>query len=92
MYEIAGTEKLTINAFIDEICRCYGEKKVKVHIPLKMSLLMAWILERLLGAGSPLTQDIVTGLNEDINFEIDASLKALNLIPSDISEAVLKSI
>jgi len=91
IYEIACKGKFTLNEFVDVISSCYsGKKKIKFHIPLKFSLLIAVVLERLLLDRSPITRDMLLGLNEDVDFNVNRSLNELGLTPLEMPDAVLK--
>ena len=71
IYEVACNEKVTLDQLVDAVLAFKGLKKHKIHIPVSISLAMAAVAEALLGTRSPITRDIVKGLNEDIIFDTD---------------------
>jgi NADH dehydrogenase len=92
IYEIASREVLTLNELIDLICvnSNRGRKKKKFHIPLGVSLFFASVSEKLLKTKSPITKDILIGLNEDVVFDIETAVKELEINPISTSEALYK--
>jgi NADH dehydrogenase len=92
IYEISCIEKITLDEFIDIIIVAFGQTKWKIHIPLKLSLIMAGLSEIFLGNKSSLTRDMLLGLNENVDFDTKESCHDLNITPMPISDAVSKCI
>ena len=92
IYEVSCREKLTLDQFIEAICQRLGQKKRKIHIPLGLALLLAKTAELIFGDKSPITKDILKGLNEDVEFEVEPSLAEMHLQPLSVAEALQKAI
>ena len=63
IWEVGGPERLMLDELIDLTCAKLGLRKRKTHIPLGVSLALARAAELALGARSPITRDIVHGVN-----------------------------
>jgi NADH dehydrogenase len=92
IYEIACREEVTLNELIDATLRQWGQRKVRVHIPMSLSLALASMAEKILGARAPVTRDILLGMAEDVEFEVEDSLVELNVKPLSVAEALARSI
>jgi NADH dehydrogenase len=90
-YEIACREKVTLDQLIDETLKAHGQRKAKLHVPLGLSLVLAGIVETILGSRSPITRDIVLGLNEDVEFDVEESLERLGLNPLTVEESLFRA-
>jgi nucleoside-diphosphate-sugar epimerase len=88
VWEVACTEIVTLNELIDATCARLGMRKFKLHLPLGMSFILAGIMESFFGKKSPLTRDIVLGLNEDVHFNTKSSLTDLHLSPRSVLESI----
>lgn len=88
VYEIACRREVTLDEFIDAVAASLNRRKYKLHIPLGLSLFMAGAAEKLLGRRSPVTRDILLGLNEDVDFDIEESLAQLDLAPLSLEDAL----
>lgn len=89
--EVACRERVTFNDLIDFECEAAGLKKWKLHLPLGLSMLLAGVAESILGDKSPITRDIVAGINEPVDFDVDPALALLNLVPGSAEEAFKKA-
>ncbi len=87
-FELASRGDVTLDRFIDIVCESLGKRKLKVHVPMAVSLLLAGLAEKIMGDRAPVTRDIIMGLNEDVEFDVDQSLRTLGLDPLDVAEAV----
>jgi NADH dehydrogenase len=87
IWEVPGPDRITLDRFIDLTGEKLGLRKRKVHIPLTASLALARIAEALLGPRSPLTRDIVHGINADVDFDA-ACLAELGLSPAAVGVAI----
>jgi|GEM_PF-7112015 nucleoside-diphosphate-sugar epimerase len=90
IYEVACDEKVTLDQLVDSVLEFKGLKKQKVHIPVSISLAMAAVAEALLGNRSPITRDIVKGLNEDIIFDTDVVIANEQLKLHTLSQSLEK--
>ncbi|MBY0428117.1 MAG: NAD-dependent epimerase/dehydratase family protein [Alphaproteobacteria bacterium] len=91
VWEIACKETISLNDLIDLTCSKLNISKTKVHVPLNLSLLLASIAETLLGSRSPVTQDIICGMNEDVRFNTEIACRELELSPTPLSNAITAS-
>ncbi|MEW6532136.1 MAG: NAD-dependent epimerase/dehydratase family protein [Thermodesulfobacteriota bacterium] len=88
IYEVSCRERITLDEFIDAVCERLDKKKIKLHIPLGLSLFMAQVAEGVMGKRSPITQDILLGMNEDVEFDVEEALKELKLEPLTVENAL----
>ena len=88
-YEIACMEDISLDALIDLVLRFKNARKLKWHIPLWFSLWLAALAEKLLGGKSPVTRDILLGLNEDIQFDSAPARQELGFAPVSIEKVLM---
>jgi len=92
IFEVACKEEMNLDGLIEAICRAKGDKKIKIHIPLGLSMFLAGVAEAILRDKAPITHDILTGLNEDVDFDVEESLAVLKLNPLRINDALSRTI
>jgi NADH dehydrogenase len=88
IWEIACPNGIKLDTLIDLVLAELGLKKYKLHIPLRPSLLIAALAEGILGAQSPITRDIVLGLNQDVSFDSQSARIGLSINPRSVDAAV----
>src|SRR5262249_32661951 len=88
IWEIASPEMVSLNELIDITCARLGGRKRKMHIPLALSLLIARSAEALLGRKSPITRDMILGMNESVRFDSEPTRRDLNLKTRGIREVI----
>lgn len=88
--ELAGPEETTLDQFIDAVAKTQGRSKLKLHLPLGFSLFMARLAEAILGDRSPVTRDILLGLNEDVDFQDKPCLDALDIAPLGLVQSLAR--
>jgi len=86
--ELACREPVSLNQFIDEVALRLKGRRKRLHIPLAFSLVLAWLAEALLRERSPVTPDILLGLNEDVDFDVAPTLALLGIEPKPLSQAL----
>jgi NADH dehydrogenase len=59
-YDVGGPDRVTYTEFVAAICAAIGKRLRRIHLPLAVSFVLAWLLERVL-ANPPLTLDNVRG-------------------------------
>jgi NADH dehydrogenase len=59
-YDVGGPDRVTYVEFVSAICQAIGRPCRRVHLPVRISFVLAWILERLLPS-PPLTVENVYG-------------------------------
>ncbi len=59
-YDIGGPDRVTYDEFLTAICAALGRRCRRVHLPIPVSFVLAWTLERLLPS-PPLTVENVYG-------------------------------
>jgi NADH dehydrogenase len=59
-YDVGGPERVTYDEFLTAICAALGRPCRRLHLPIRVSFVLAWILERLLPS-PPLTVENVYG-------------------------------
>jgi len=72
-YDIGGPERITYNGFLAATCSALGRPCRRIHIPITVGFVMAWLLERVL-ASPPLTTDNVYGSLLDVPCDLRALL------------------
>lgn len=68
-YDMGGPDLVTYNEFLAAICRAIGRACRTVHLPLRVSYALAWILERILPK-PPLTTENVYGAVRDAHCDM----------------------
>ena len=71
MYDLGGPDFVTYNEFLAAICSALGRRCRSFHMPLKVSFVLATILERVL-ANPPLTVDNVYGSTVEAPCDVSA--------------------
>jgi NADH dehydrogenase len=92
IWEIACREPVSLDGLIDATLAKLGLPKRKLHIPLPVSLGLAGLAEAILGHRSPVTRDIILGLNENVDFDVEDSLATLGISPRTVEEAIAASL
>jgi nucleoside-diphosphate-sugar epimerase len=59
-YDVGGPDRVTYDEMLAAICAALGRPCRRIHLPIRVSFVLAWILERLLPA-PPLTTENVYG-------------------------------
>jgi len=59
-YDVGGPDRVTYDEFLSAICAAVGRPCRRIHLPIRVSFVLAWILERLLPS-PPLTIENVYG-------------------------------
>ncbi|MFN8545484.1 MAG: NAD-dependent epimerase/dehydratase family protein [Candidatus Binatia bacterium] len=59
-YDVGGPDRVTYTEFVAAICVALGKRFRRIHLPLGLSFVLAWVLERLLPS-PPLTTENVRG-------------------------------
>jgi NADH dehydrogenase len=72
-YDVGGAERVTYDEFLTAICAALGRRCRRVHLPIKVSFVLAWLLERVL-PNPPLTMDNVYGSLLDVPCDLSALL------------------
>jgi nucleoside-diphosphate-sugar epimerase len=72
-YDVGGAERVTYDEFLSAICTALGRRCRRVHLPIKVSFVLAWLLERVL-PNPPLTMDNVYGSLLDVPCDLSALL------------------
>ena len=88
-YYIVGPKNLEFNEFVDIINEKLGIKRIKLHIPLFMSFILAKIMEKLLN-NSPLTTSTVKATKTDKLYSIKEAKKDFNYNPTSFKEGIKK--
>jgi len=68
-YDVGGPDVVTYDEFLSAICAALGRRCPRVHLPLRASFALAWVLERLLPS-PPLTTDNVRGSRRDAHCDL----------------------
>lgn len=92
IWEIACREPVSLDGLIDATLAGLGRSKAKIHVPLPLSMLLAGLAETILGRKSPVTRDIILGLNENVEFEVEDSLTTLGINPVAVDKAIAASV
>lgn len=92
IWEIACREQISLDGLIDATLVGLGRTKIKVHLSLALSMLLAGIAETILGRRSPITRDIILGLNENVEFNVEDSLLTLKVNPIPVAKAIAASL
>jgi len=90
IYDIASEERITLLDFINLICKIKKIKKIKIHIPQNMVLFLVKISEKLLKNKSPISTEIIKGMNEEAIQDITGAENDLNFRPIPIEEGLKK--
>ncbi len=61
-YDLGGADSLEFNQFLKEILQAIGQKKMLIHLPIPIALVIAHVLSTFL-KNPPLTPDNVTGIS-----------------------------
>lgn len=88
IFELASPVPVTLNQLIDQVAARLPGRRKRVHIPLGLSLMLARIAEAVLGQRSPITRDILLGLNEDVNFDTAPVLDYLGMAAMPLGPAL----
>jgi nucleoside-diphosphate-sugar epimerase len=89
-FEVSCKESITVDNLIDMVTALTGKRKYKIHVPLNFSIFIAQIMESLFGSKSPISKDILLGLNEDVDFDITDAVQILKYAPQKLTEANLR--
>lgn len=88
VWEVACQDQITLDALIDLTMAQLGLTKTKIHIPQSVSMVIAGCAEMLLGARSPMTRDVVVGINQDVLFDVQAAKTGLQINPRSAALAI----
>ena len=88
-YYILGPKNIKFNYFIDTINKAYGIKRRKLHIPIVLCTLIAFILEKLINKPY-LTMSTINALKANPNYSIEEAKKDLNYNPISFQEGIKK--
>ena len=89
-FEVSCKESITVDDLINMVTALTGRRKYKIHVPLRFSIFIAQIMEKVFGSKSPISKDILLGLNEDVDFDITDAIQILKFTPQKLTEANLR--
>lgn len=91
--ELASSELITFDDLVDIELMTQGTRKWKIHVPKRISLFLARVAEVIFGDRSPITRDIVNGINENVIFDTEPTLRYLKLSPksAEVSISLVKA-
>ena len=81
---LGGADEVTLDRFFLELCEIAGLRRQLIHLPLRLALPLARILEKLL-SHPPLNVDNVLGIQEAQRVEIEEAVKVFGLKPRSLS-------
>ena len=79
-YDLGGADSLEFNQFLEEILQAIGQKKMLIHLPIPIALVIARVLSTFL-KNPPLTPDNVTGISTVKFVDITAAHKDFGFMP-----------
>jgi NADH dehydrogenase len=89
-YDVGGPDFVTYNEFVAAICAAIGKPFRRVHLPLKLSWLLAAILERVL-PNPPLTTENVRGATLEAPCDLRALLHDFRLRLTPLDEGLART-
>jgi nucleoside-diphosphate-sugar epimerase len=93
-YDVGGVERVTYDEFLEAICAALGRPCRRVHLPIRASFVLAWLLERAL-ANPPLTVENVYGALLEAPCDLSALLHdfrpALTPLPVGLRRALAEA-
>jgi len=89
-FEIGGGSVLTYNEMIDVLSKSIERMLVKVHIPISIGLLVAWIGNRLLSQ-FPIQEDQIRRMKEGRAFDISEARAVLGFDPLTFEDGIQKA-
>ena len=90
-YNLAGAYALSFNQMIEETCLALGVKRLKLHLPIGITLLSIKLLNRLAGK-SLLKEEQILRMNEDKAFEYIDAQNDFGFTPRSYSEGIRKEV
>lgn len=87
VYELGGPEQLTFNEILDTIMCVMGKRRIKVHLPLWVGEILAFLMEKLLSS-PPLTREQITMLQSDNICNITAMKRDFGFEPMRFEDAI----
>lgn len=78
IFEIAGPEAITFNTMLDILCRVMGVRRLKIHLPMVLMKVVAFLMERIL-SNPPITTDQITMLEEENICDIGEVAKVFSI-------------
>lgn len=86
-FDVAGPHPLSLNAFIDAAARVAGRRCLKVHIPLRLGMAAAFLLEKL-QRRPVLTREVVRRIGADKTGDVAPLCRDLGVSPISIEEGL----
>ncbi|MBN1517903.1 SDR family NAD(P)-dependent oxidoreductase [Candidatus Sumerlaeota bacterium] len=87
IYDIGGADVLAFKDFIGELLKALDQKKMRVHLPIPIAMLLARTLS-LLMKNPPLTPDNVTGISTVKHVDISAAQRDFNFAPRKFTDGL----
>lgn len=85
--DIAGPEALTLDEVIDRIGEAVGRKRQKVHVPMRLMSLNAFLLEKLLPR-PPISREALKMLLEDNTTSMNALVEVFGIAPESLGDGM----
>lgn len=90
-YDVGGPDRVTYTELVGAICQAIGKPLRKIHLPLWLSFILAWILERLL-PNPPLTLDNVRGATLEAPCDLRLLLGDYHVRLTPLSEGLPRAV
>ena len=84
IYDLAGPDFITFDDLIDKICEKMGIRRLKLHIPFSVALIIAKFVAKI-SSQPPITVSNVLGSNQDTKIDINPARKDFGFEPIDLA-------
>lgn len=89
-FELGGGSVLTYNEMMDVLSQCVGRLLVKVHVPISIGLMIAYLGNRLFSQ-FPIQEDQIRRMKEGRAFDISEAKSVLGFAPLTFEEGIQKA-